>query len=755
MRRALAFPFSALAFAASLAACTSGVLRNAVPGAPQYGAVASGSVTTVTVRITVATKTAASRRHDKRYPRYFSAASKGLLVRAYPHAKQKLIAETAVDVSPGSKACGGKKTTPRTCSATLMLAPGNADDFLIYDYNAKPRSGKFAKSAGLLAYGKLANKKISTSAKKNTFDVFLGGVIAKLGVTPASIAFPGDGQDHSAALMIDPTDYGNKPITAGAKDPYANPITVSLIETGGTGHALLSLDGAPGSTSVTLRYSTDAVEVDYDGGGDIGYGAIVRLAATKVSKTGGATAAVAIAPLLLGSASKDLGTGALALNGNGDFVPIRIGELNAPSGTIFTATSQHCSAIESTMPVTQTSSTSGVFNVIARAVAATPNPSGCVVAVSDGSVELALVVSNTYKGTLGTPVITETPTITASAVPVEITVGPDAAMWFAELNAGQIGRIDATGSSPAEKEFGVPSPAASEVPGIGGINTGSDGKLWWTDLRSRVGSMTATGAGTAYAVTAPSGSPTPQPSMIVAGSDGNLWFSECGGAAIGRVTTAGVLTSYPRSTRGNEPYVALGPDGNVWFTDNANSKVGYVTPSGTITEFPTKTAGAHPWGITAGPDGEMWFTECNGGAGNGAIGKVPIGATSSSEITEYSSGVTGQAPDDITTGPDGALWFAYCFPSNSGPLDGKNVIGRITTSGVITEYAVPSANAGPAGIAAGPDGAIWFTEACTSAIGRIALESSARVRWPNVVRRPNRYGRGSRRRPHGRGSAAR
>jgi uncharacterized repeat protein (TIGR01451 family) len=47
-------------------------------------------------------------------------------------------------------------------------------------------------------------------------------------------------------------------------------------------------------------------------------------------------------------------------------------------------------------------------------------------------------------------------------------------------------------------------------------------------------------------------------------------------------------------------------------------------------------------------------------------------------------------------------------------------IGRITTTGLITEYPVPTTNSYPIGIAVGSDGAIWFTETNTGKIGRIA-----------------------------------
>src|SRR2546423_14292103 len=78
------------------------------------------------------------------------------------------------------------------------------------------------------------------------------------------------------------------------------------------------------------------------------------------------------------------------------------------------------------------------------------------------------------------------------------------------------------------------------------------------------------------------------------------------------------------------------------------------------------------------------------------------------------------APTAITAGSDGALWFID---------QGNNAIGRITTSGSVTEFPVPTPNAfspnvQPTGITSGPDGNIWFTEQDTkAAIGRIIVGS--------------------------------
>src|SRR5713226_6127009 len=70
-------------------------------------------------------------------------------------------------------------------------------------------------------------------------------------------------------------------------------------------------------------------------------------------------------------------------------------------------------------------------------------------------------------------------------------------------------------------------------------------------------------------------------------------------------------------------------------------------------------------------------------------------------ITEYPIplGPRGQAPGPmgITAGPDGALWFTEA---------GGRSIGRITTAGVITEYPIDSSSTA---IVVGRDGALWVT----------------------------------------------
>jgi streptogramin lyase len=142
-----------------------------------------------------------------------------------------------------------------------------------------------------------------------------------------------------------------------------------------------------------------------------------------------------------------------------------------------------------------------------------------------------------------------------------------------------------------------------------------------------------------------------------------------------------------------------------------------VLPTLTVTNFPIPLVGlVEPQGIATGPDGNLWFAE----SGADRIGRM----TPSGVLTEFS------LPE---TSPPGSVDLPSRYGSTVGPTvittgpDGAlwfvgqpGEAGRITTSGTVTEYPVPDvpASDGSAAypptltaIAAGPDGALWFTGA--------------------------------------------
>jgi len=297
--------------------------------------------------------------------------------------------------------------------------------------------------------------------------------------------------------------------------------------------------------------------------------------------------------------------------------------------------------------------------------------------------------------------------VPSPGIPQGIAAGSDGSLWFTLFYDNEVGRVTTKGAVTVFRLNKTLNSATY-------ITAGPDGALWLTLLNdvggsttNQIGRLTTKGVLTTFTV--------PHASYIwdiTTGPNKNLYFTD-GASAVWRMTTSGHFTRFPFSdSTGGYPYqITTGPDGNLWFTDRAGLIV-KMTPAGTFTTFKVPRINATTDDIAVGPDGNLWFT-LDGTDTTSKIGRI----TPSGVITEfpfpnpenkdylYMSG--------ISVGPDGNLWFTYQdFTTN------VNAIGRITTSGVVSLFPTPTANSGPTDITAGPDGAMWFTEA-VGQVGRI------------------------------------
>lgn len=224
----------------------------------------------------------------------------------------------------------------------------------------------------------------------------------------------------------------------------------------------------------------------------------------------------------------------------------------------------------------------------------------------------------------------------------------------------------------------------------------------------------------------------PAPNGLVAGPDGNLWLTAFdiepyldlpGGTpihdAIVRMTTSGAFTSFPLPWPGVWPEgIVSGPDGNLWFTEFYGDAVGRITPQGAIADYlvPPRPhrwlgslSGSQPHAIVVGPDGNLWFPD----GGNNKVARItPSGKLTEYPIPSHPENPLGSGPDGIAVGPDGALWFTEQMGMR---------IGRITLDGHVTEFKLPGIGHIPGDIVVGGDGALWFLESNESLIGRITM----------------------------------
>ncbi len=263
----------------------------------------------------------------------------------------------------------------------------------------------------------------------------------------------------------------------------------------------------------------------------------------------------------------------------------------------------------------------------------------------------------------------------------------DGNLWFLDTE-NQIGRVTPDGQVSAWTRPGAE---------FSGLTVGADGHIWVTgqDRGPAVGRLyrVRTDSGRLRAFTVPGVSRTGD---VVTGADGNVWFA-AGRDRLGRITPAGVVTTFGSALVTRVTDLVAGPDGNVWFS--SRERVGRITPAGRIRTF-TDPGLQSATALTAGPDGNVWFLTTT----NPRVGRV----TPTGSITFFRGGLYFNGEPTMIAGPDDDLWFTST---------GNERLARVTTTGDLTITDPGAAVTG--GLALGPDGHLWFATA--RGLGRFEL----------------------------------
>jgi len=205
-----------------------------------------------------------------------------------------------------------------------------------------------------------------------------------------------------------------------------------------------------------------------------------------------------------------------------------------------------------------------------------------------------------------------------------------------------------------------------------------------------VGIATATPAGTA------AGTPTAAPA---------------GSAAASPAATPDVaavrLVEFPVG-RGQHPHdVAPAADGGVWYTAQHTGELGYLDPKTGATRMVRLGSGSAPHGVIVGSDGAPWVTD----SGLNAMVRVD---PASSEVKVFKLPGPNVNLNTAAFDRSGIVWFTG-QSGYFGSVDPKTGSVKVLPS---------PRGAGPYGIAATPDGAIFYASLAGSHIASVDLKES-------------------------------
>ncbi|HZZ01003.1 MAG TPA: hypothetical protein VFE36_15690, partial [Candidatus Baltobacteraceae bacterium] len=402
--------------------------------------------------------------HRHRRPKYISPSTKGIQIVADYNGSGTFVQTTVDALGPNAPDC---QTTSSgfLCIVTATVWEGS-NTITVTTYDTAPSNGKIPPSAQILGTAKIDTT--VTAGKTPYISIFLGGEIGSINAKPAFSTAPADGASHDVAIVVNPKDFGNHKITAGTNDPFANPIDVTLSESGGNNHAVLLLNGKGTGSNATIKFSGDTLGVRYDGGGKPGYSISVQLAAN-----GAPSEMLQVSPLIVDGPG--IAANALGLNGAAVSNGLTITEANAPASQTYNVTRAGCAGIATTSGF----SGSGASAAFTATGGTTGSAGGCTISIIDGnSTTLALPVTNTPIAggvAINGVRITE---YGVGASPGPMTVGPDNNLYV-------VGNFNGGGNEliPFKPNAGSPTmgTAIPVGPQLYGVVTGSDGALWVLD----------------------------------------------------------------------------------------------------------------------------------------------------------------------------------------------------------------------------------------------------------------------------------
>ena len=214
-------------------------------------------------------------------------------------------------------------------------------------------------------------------------------------------------------------------------------------------------------------------------------------------------------------------------------------------------------------------------------------------------------------------------TLLLPVAPNDLALDARGNVWFTELNAGVLGRLDT--HSGFIQSYPLANKKDAQALAPYGVTVDQQGMIWFTEMGGkRIGRLAPlTGGIRLY--------PLPGQSVasmeIASDAHGTIWATTFSANVLLSLNPrTGAFTLYTVPTAGGNGAgglydLAVTPDNNIWVTVSADSALASLDVSARrFTSYRIPTASSLPIGIVGGAKHTLWFTE----AGSDKIGMMQV-----------------------------------------------------------------------------------------------------------------------------------
>jgi streptogramin lyase len=301
---------------------------------------------------------------------------------------------------------------------------------------------------------------------------------------------------------------------------------------------------------------------------------------------------------------------------------------------------------------------------------------------------------------------------TPDSGPTDIVVDPSGNVWFTERNGNKIGKLSLAGIFT---EYPV---TFSQPIGIAyNLYTGS---VYFTGGNygdGHYGVLSPNSRRVPLVVEFPTGLPVASATTCTLTPDGKFWFNGWDSSSVSRANASGIIDNYSLPSFGYTSGLSEDAQGNLWLTQVSafeynpklikfDTKLAQPGTSNGFTEIPLPYSQAQARGPIAAL-GKIWLTL-------GDQSKILSYDPEAGTFAEYATPTPNAAPSGLALDRWNRLWFTEVLANKIGMLDLR--------TGIITEFAIPTPNSHPENLAVDVDrNIVYFTESAGNKIGKLTL----------------------------------